>query len=269
MNMDTIIQWNCRGIKPNHDELSLLLNEYNPIAVCLQETFLKCNDNISYKSYSLYSHFSDNAEHASGGVSILINEKSPHRPISLNTNMQAVAVSVSMHKPITLCSIYISPSAVLQIKELDDLLSQLPVPFILLGDFNGHSLQWGCKDNNNKGKIIEEFIAKHDLCIFNDKSHTYLHPATGLYSSLDLTLCSPSLYLDFNWEVGDDLCGSDHFPVFLQSKGPPSIDRIQRWKLHKADWAAFSERCMIELDVDRFPDNEDPMEHFTTLYMYV
>ncbi len=85
MNMDTIIQWNCRGIKPNHDELSLLLNEYNPIAVCLQETFLKCNDNISYKSYSLYSHFSDNAEHASGGVSILINEKSPHRPISINT----------------------------------------------------------------------------------------------------------------------------------------------------------------------------------------
>ena len=37
----TIIQWNCRGIKANHEELLLLLKKYNPKIVCLQETFLK------------------------------------------------------------------------------------------------------------------------------------------------------------------------------------------------------------------------------------
>ena len=36
-----ILQWNCRGIGPNYEELLLLLNKYNPKIVCLQETFLK------------------------------------------------------------------------------------------------------------------------------------------------------------------------------------------------------------------------------------
>ncbi len=80
-----------------------------------------------------------------------------------------------------------------------------------------------------------------------------------------MTLCDPSLYLDFTWKVGDDQCGSDHFPVYLQSNGPPPIDRVQRWKLNKADWETFRAECMIELDVDRFPDDGDQMEHFTKL----
>ncbi len=217
--MDSIIQWNCRGIKPNRDEISLLISDYNPTAICLQETYLKDTDTISFKGYCMYSTFSANAERASGGVSILINERTPHRQLDINTNLQAVAVSVTMHKPVTLCSIYIPPSATLQRAELDNLISQIHSPFILLGDFNGHNLLWGCKDTNNRGKLIEDFISNNDLCIFNDKSFTYLHPATCSRSSLDLALCDPSTYLDFSWRVGDDLCGSDHYPIFLQNTG--------------------------------------------------
>ena len=35
-----------------------------------------------------------------------------------------------------------------------------------------------------------------------DKSYTYLHPATGTFSSIDLSLCHPSLLLDFDWSGG-------------------------------------------------------------------
>ena len=38
---NTIIQWNCRGLRANYDELQLLLNDYDPAVVCLQETYLK------------------------------------------------------------------------------------------------------------------------------------------------------------------------------------------------------------------------------------
>ena len=38
----------------------------------------------------------------------------------------------------------------------------------------------------------------------NDKSYTYLHPATGTFSSLDLSLCHSSLLLDFDWSVCED-----------------------------------------------------------------
>ena len=44
--MDSIIQWNCRGLRHNYNELKLLISSHNPIAVCLQETYLKNTDNI-------------------------------------------------------------------------------------------------------------------------------------------------------------------------------------------------------------------------------
>ena len=35
-----IIQWNCRGLKPNYNKVSLLISEYNPSVFCFQEHFL-------------------------------------------------------------------------------------------------------------------------------------------------------------------------------------------------------------------------------------
>ena len=49
-----IIQWNCRGLKPNYNEVSLLISEYNPSVFCFQETFLKPDDNISLRGFNLY-----------------------------------------------------------------------------------------------------------------------------------------------------------------------------------------------------------------------
>ena len=44
-----------------------------------------------------------------------------------------------------------------------------------------------------------------------------IHPATSSSSAIDLSIASPSLYLDFFWEVVTDLHGSDHFPICIQS----------------------------------------------------
>ena len=38
---NSILQWNCRGIRANYEELLILLDKYNPKVVCLQETSLK------------------------------------------------------------------------------------------------------------------------------------------------------------------------------------------------------------------------------------
>ena len=50
-----------------------------------------------------------------------------------------------------------------------------------------------------------------------NNSEKYLHPATGSYSSLDLSQCSQALLQCFNWMLEDDLCGSDHVPFFITS----------------------------------------------------
>ena len=64
---------------------------------------------------------------------------------------------------------------------------------------------WGCEDVNNRGQQLEDLILKNDLILLTDKSHTYFHSASSTFTSIDLTLCSPSLFLDFSWKVGPTL----------------------------------------------------------------
>ena len=46
---------------------------------------------------------------ASGGVSILIRKDFPQNKININTHSQAIAVSATLYKTITICSQYIPP----------------------------------------------------------------------------------------------------------------------------------------------------------------
>ena len=39
--------------------------------------------------------------------------------------------------------------------------------------------------------------------------------------------------------VGEEDCGSDHFPIFLSHNEPPEKQWVRRWKLHKADWDVY------------------------------
>ena len=50
---------------------------------------------------------------------------------------------------------------------------------------------WGCSDTNDRGEIIEDVIVENDLCLLNEKQPTYLHPPTGNYYAIDLSLCHP------------------------------------------------------------------------------
>ena len=134
-----------------------------------------------------------------------------------------------------------------------------------MGDFNGHHTLWGCGDVNNRGQQLEELILKNDLILLNDKSHTYFHSASGTFTSIDLTLCSPSLFLNFSWKVGPDPCGSDHFPFLLENDGPPSLERDQRCKLAKANWDQFQHLCSTRLHQSAIADADDLMSLFTSI----
>ena len=90
---NSVIQWNCRGLRPNFDELSLLIVKHNPLAVWLQETFLKDTDNITVRGFN-----QETENRASGGVSILVNENVSQSIGTLNTNIQAVPLKSQLIK---------------------------------------------------------------------------------------------------------------------------------------------------------------------------
>ena len=268
--MDSVIQWNCRGMKNKFEELKLFVKDCNPVAICLQESFLLKDDSLTFKNYTIYSHpASDDNGKAHGGTLIMVRNDVAHNQVTINSTLQAVVVTLTLHKKFTLCSVYLPPALRIDIAELDRLMGQISGPFIILGDFNAHSLLWGCRTNNPKGEIIENFIQKHDMCVFNDGSQTYLHPATGSTSALDLSLCHPNLFLDFNWKVADDLCGSDHFPILLQTVDGLQQNLIPHFKLHRADWTKFQSLCEERLVPDLFEDQDHPMDIFTRVMYQV
>ena len=90
--MGTILQWNCRGLANNHPELCILSQQYNPVAICLQETHIADINRVSFKGYAPYHRLDTSHERACGGSSIFIRNDVIHSPVHLNTNLQAVAV---------------------------------------------------------------------------------------------------------------------------------------------------------------------------------
>ena len=80
---------------------------------------------------------------------------------------------------------------------------------------------------------------------------------------MDLSICYPTLLLDYEWKVHDDLCGSDHFSIFLNNIAPQLEEPITRWKLTKADWPSFKALCETEIN-DTILQADDPIDRFTT-----
>ena len=141
---------------------------------------------------------------------------------------------------------YIPPNEEINENKLQEIIKQLPAPFIILGDFNCHSTLWDCKNTNQTGKNLETFINNNNLCIYNNKSPTYLCPFSGSYSAIDLSLSDPSILIDFSWQVMKDTYGSDHFPICLQNS-ELSDENPKRWNLNKANWEKFQKLYSEEL----------------------
>ena len=170
-----------------------------------------------------------------GRSSIIINNNIPHSEITLNTNMQAVAISATLHETITVYSVYIPPNEEPKELELNNLIEQLPRPFIIMGDFNSHNEIRRSKKIDKKGKVIESLLNQHQLCMYNNKSNTYLHPTTGTYFAIDLSICDPSLFLDYNWQVHDDTCGTDYLLILLEDSTDELSKRTPSWNLGKSN----------------------------------
>ncbi|GFW96996.1 RNA-directed DNA polymerase from mobile element jockey [Trichonephila clavipes] len=78
------------------------------------------------------------------------------------------------------------------------------------------------------------------------KMAAYFHEPTRSYHTLDLAICSPSLFTHLNLSVEKDRYNSDHFPVILSHDSdtggktfPPTYSYC------RADWALFTQLAVI------------------------
>ncbi|GFX10881.1 RNA-directed DNA polymerase from mobile element jockey [Trichonephila clavipes] len=138
-----LISWNCRGLRTRLDDLKSIISTYQPACVALQETFLKSTMTMQVRGYNCVRRDVDGDTSPAGGVSLFTSNLFPSNVVTLHTSLQAVAVRIHIHSLVTVCCVYLPPNDVVPQVDLNQLVSQLPAPFILLGDFNGHSPLWG------------------------------------------------------------------------------------------------------------------------------
>ena len=257
-----VLQWNIRGLRTNSVELSLLTQQLCPHVICLQETKLPDGNDYPRNGYTGYHQYFTENQIASGGTSIYVNRQIPSSRIPLNTSLQAVAARVSLHRPTTICSIYIPPDRKLEIKELEKLQDQLPAPFLILGDFNAHNPMWGSDSADDKGKIVENFLLRNRTYVLNDGTPTHVVDAlTGKESCIDLSLCDPDLVPNLKWSVHDDRRNSDHYPIIITPDTPQTNTKPQRFNFKRANWDAFQIECSQSLNPSSTLDFDDFHTH--------
>ena len=258
-----IIQWNCRGLRCNREDIELLISKYSPAAICLQETLLTPHQTQTFKHYSAYYK---NCIHGHGGVCILVKNKFIHSQVQFQTDLQAVAVCITINnKTYTVASLYVPPSETLNELAFDRMINSFSSRYLLLGDFNGHSHLWGANQENERGKIVEKLI-DHNLILLNDSVHTRFDTYHQTSSLLDLSLCHPSIYMDVACEISSDRLGSDHHPIIITANtcDHPVPDRVPKWNFKKAKWDAFQDQCITELFPNLLNDTEDKMAIFSS-----
>jgi len=244
-----IIQWNMNGYWNNYSDLQLLCGNQKPDILCIQETHMKRTEIPKLKNYTWIQKADDLSLKATGGVAIGFVEGITFRRIHIKTCLQAVAARVTSKNSFTICSIYLPPRIKIEYEDISEIVLQLPSPVLLLGDFNAHSIMWGCPTTNRLGKLIEKCLHQYDLSLLNDGTHTHVCSAFATTSAIDLSICTPRLVTDFKWSVSTDTYSSDHFPLVIESGGNQESHIPVKWNTRKANWDKFNESLFIDSNI--------------------
>ncbi|VVC39001.1 Endonuclease/exonuclease/phosphatase,Zinc finger, CCHC-type, partial [Cinara cedri] len=156
------------------------------------------------KNFQGFNKYRTTSDRVSGGVSIFIKSNIPSKDIQININLETIAISVELSVTFTLCNIYLPNQTDFSLLDLENIIRQLPKPFILVGDFNSHNIIWGSNNTNPRGKIIEKLIQNEDLVLLIDSTPTHINLGNGNLSNIDLSLKIWNLK-NPNWNLYTDL----------------------------------------------------------------
>jgi len=266
-----IIQWNPNGFYSKIDEIKLLINKFSPISLCIQETNFKNNKPTHLNNYTSCIKNRNHSGRASGGVATFINNQYHSEEIPLISNLEAIAVNITAKSKVTICNIYIPNSQDFNSTDIQNIINQLPTPFIILGDFNSHNILWGCNDTDHRGNKIETILNTNNINILNNGQATRVSTNTGNLSAIDLSFSSATITPNIEWNVIPELSSSDHFPIKLTLCYTNSSEihtRDPKWKLLNANWNLYQTEIENNITNSSFSNEnniDDNIEQFSYL----
>ena len=168
-----LLSWNLNGYRSHFEELQLLSVDHKPPILCLQEAHLLPEHHLRLRGYVCYRKDTADGLHAHGGVAILVHESIHSQEIALQSTLPVVADKLIMtHLSFILSSLYLPHGQSLSPTDLFYLFSELPTPFIIVGDFNAHNSLWGSSRTCQRGALLEQLL----FATFKHwRTYTYLH----------------------------------------------------------------------------------------------
>ena len=245
-----ILQWNTSSLISHWGEFKNYIFNKKPLVAAIQETRFLDSDSVNYNfnisGYSLYTN-NVNETPRRGGSALYISNKLLHHQISLQTTLNAVGASIKIaQQEISILSIYLSPhpSSHLPVNDLRQLLSQIPHPCLIMGDFNSYNLAWGSAYTNTRGTQLLNVMETFDLICINNRTPTFMRTRNGrvVHSVIDLAFTDTNTATLFYQHVEDDPLFSDHYPIHYELQvpsGQANFNFLPRWNFSKADWASF------------------------------
>ncbi len=242
-----MISWNVNGVYARYPFIQMLLHDYNPIILCLQETKLPTHRTLFLKNFSILRKDFISTGNARGGVLLAVHNTVHFEQIPLTTNLQAVAARVYFDTPITICCIYLHQTDDVTSHNLQQLILQLPQPFIITGDFNAHNTIWGSNTTDQRGRIVESFLSNSNVLLMNTGLPTRFNSYNGTSTAIDLSLSSPNLNTSLQWTVCPSLYTSDHHPQIIEMYSTASCPQTlpRKWHFPEANWELY--RSQIDL----------------------
>ena len=157
-------------------ELSSILSKKKISVACLQETLLGDSNWCPTKKYKLGKKTHIGGEQ-NRGVAILIHATLQYNRVPLHTTLEAAAVTIKSTKRYTICSVYLSPNVNIDMEELKSLIRQLPLPFLLLGDFNTKQPAWDFENSADpRGRAVQSILVEESGDVQPGEACPLSHP---------------------------------------------------------------------------------------------
>ncbi len=161
-------------------------------------------------------------------------------------DLAAVAMMDGDSNTFVLASVYLDITTSVIIPELHRLATfckEKKFPLVLGLDSNAHSTMWGEESTNNRGEILELWMAEMNLSIVNrGRVPTFVLLNGSRSTIIDITLVNSwALDLTTDWcvEVGESSL-SDHRKITFQVRAEVPQKKILRRAFRKANWLHFN-----------------------------
>ena len=193
---------------------------------------------------------------------ILVHNSVAHQELNIETTLDITAVEVQLDRRYCICSIYLPPREAISVEDIERVLRQIPQPYMLLGDFNARHTLWGDSIINSHGRIIERVLLNNELDNMNYSEITHYHIQTNTETNIDLSLCSPNLILDLEWNREPCLYSSDHFPINIKVKDYTIFTNLPRFNIQKANWPLFRNSITCNREILNLGDISEVISSF-------